>query len=118
VGKPGRPGPTLDDYLYWQERLARPTTRIHVVNSYSSRTYQITTVVTHVSRDTNFVLKNVWSELLRPIELNTISYSFIKPTILESVGNPPTRESRALVPLSSRSCSRLWRFYCINNLYS
>jgi transposase-like protein len=21
VGKPGRPGPTLDDYLYWQERL-------------------------------------------------------------------------------------------------
>lgn len=22
MGKPGRPGPTLDDYLYWQERLA------------------------------------------------------------------------------------------------
>jgi transposase-like protein len=22
VGKPGRPRPTLDDYLYWQERLA------------------------------------------------------------------------------------------------
>ena len=21
MGKPGRPGPTLDDYLYWQERL-------------------------------------------------------------------------------------------------
>jgi hypothetical protein len=21
VGKPGRPGPTLDDYLYWQARL-------------------------------------------------------------------------------------------------
>jgi hypothetical protein len=21
VGKPGRPGPTLDDYLYWHERL-------------------------------------------------------------------------------------------------
>jgi len=21
VGKPGRPGPSLDDYLYWQERL-------------------------------------------------------------------------------------------------
>jgi hypothetical protein len=21
VGNPGRPGPTLDDYLYWQERL-------------------------------------------------------------------------------------------------
>jgi transposase-like protein len=21
VGKPGRPGPTLDDYLHWQERL-------------------------------------------------------------------------------------------------
>jgi hypothetical protein len=22
MGKPGRPGPTLDDYLYWQEGLA------------------------------------------------------------------------------------------------
>ena len=21
MGKPGRPGPTLDDYLYWQQRL-------------------------------------------------------------------------------------------------
>ena len=21
MGKPGRPGPTLDDYLYWQERF-------------------------------------------------------------------------------------------------
>ena len=21
MGKSGRPGPTLDDYLYWQERL-------------------------------------------------------------------------------------------------
>jgi hypothetical protein len=21
MGKTGRPGPTLDDYLYWQERL-------------------------------------------------------------------------------------------------
>lgn len=21
MGKPGRPGPSLDDYLYWQERL-------------------------------------------------------------------------------------------------
>jgi hypothetical protein len=25
VGKPGRPGPTLDDYLYWQERFASRT---------------------------------------------------------------------------------------------
>ena len=46
MGKPGRPSPGLDDYLYWQERLANRTRRMTRPNQYK-RERQLVLLLAH-----------------------------------------------------------------------
>jgi transposase-like protein len=71
VGKPGRPRPTLDDYLYWQERLANRQASGLSVDDFC--------ITEGVSRSTFYR----WSRLLREGVPDSVREEGVAPTLAE-----------------------------------